>query len=333
MADPGTDLAVLKIIGGGRFEPIEMADSDRVEVGDLVLAVGNPFGVGQTVTMGIISGPLRGRIGKAKHQVFLQTDAAINPGNSGGPLISMSGRLIGINTIILSKSGGSHGIGFAIPSNLAQLVLDSALRGDSRVVWPWIGADLHPVRRDLAQGLGLRRIAGAFVNSVSRNGPAQRAGLMPQDVIVKVDGIDIDDPRLVLYRLALRGIGKRSTLEVIRRGRPVSVTMDITAPPKQSADDVLVLDGNHPLQGATVANISPDMAEERGIAEGIGVLVTAVARNSRVADSLRVDDVIVELLGQRITSVEQIRGLVDTPDRVWPIVVIRDGRRIRGVVR
>ena len=187
--DEKTDIAVLRIEGGdGKFPFLEFTDSDTVEVGDLVLAIGNPFGVGQTVTSGIVSALARSEIGQSDAQVFIQTDAAINPGNSGGALIDMTGRLVGINTAIFSRTGGSHGIGFAIPSNLVRLHVDSALAG-RKVERPWLGAKLETVTRDVAESLGLQRVAGALVAKVSEKTPAAEAGLRVRDVIVAVRSV------------------------------------------------------------------------------------------------------------------------------------------------
>ena len=214
--DDKSDIAVLRIEGGdGRFPHLEFADSDGIEVGDMVLAIGNPFGVGQTVTSGIISALGRTRVTRSDAQVFIQTDAAINPGNSGGALVDMAGRVVGINTAIFSRSGGSHGIGFAIPSNLVKLVVDSAVSGKT-LERPWLGAKLDAVTRELAERLKLERVAGALVVRLYDKGPAAEAGLQAGDVIVTVDGHEVDDARAVLYRLTTRGIGNRAKIEVVR---------------------------------------------------------------------------------------------------------------------
>ena len=197
--DEKNDIAVLRLSGGdGHFPVIAFEDSDTLEVGDLVLAIGNPFGVGQTVTSGIISALARTEIGASDAQVFIQTDAAINPGNSGGALVDMSGKLVGINTAIFSRSGGSNGIGFAIPSNLIKIYLDSALSG-KKLEKPWLGAKLEAVTREIAEGLSLDRITGAVVTRVNNAGPAADAKLQPGDVIMRVDGYEVTDGRGVLY--------------------------------------------------------------------------------------------------------------------------------------
>ena len=202
LRDPRTDLAVLKLKNATDLEVLQLGDSEALQVGDLVLAVGNPFGVGQTVTQGIVSALARTQVGISDYQFFIQTDAAINPGNSGGGLIDMSGRLVGINTAIFSKSGGNVGIGFAIPSSMAQVVLNSAKSGSTKVVRPWLGARLQPVDGEIASSLGLTRPSGVLVTSVYDNGPAAMAGLKRGDAILAVDGQAVDNPgclRLPFY--------------------------------------------------------------------------------------------------------------------------------------
>ena len=216
LRDPRTDLAVLKIKSPEKLPSIEIGDSDGLEVGDIVLAIGNPFGVGQTVTQGIVSALARTQVGISDYQFFIQTDAAINPGNSGGALVDMQGRLVGINTAIFSRSGGNQGIGFAIPANMLKLVVQSARSGGNTVQRPWFGARLQGVTTDMAEGLGLARPAGALVVSTVENGPAAEAGVKRGDVITAVDGIEIDDPEGFGYRYATKGITGKTTLSLVR---------------------------------------------------------------------------------------------------------------------
>ena len=217
LRDPRTDLAVLKLNNGKDLKALELGDSDRLEVGDIVLAIGNPFGVGQTVTQGIVSALARTQVGVGDAQSFIQTDAAINPGNSGGALVDMQGRLIGINTAIFSRSGGSHGIGFAIPAAMVRVVVDSAKAGATTVRRPWFGARLQALTADVADGLGLDRPAGSVVASVVEKGPAAEAGLRRSDVILAVDGVGVDDPEAFGYRFATRPIGGTASLTVLAR--------------------------------------------------------------------------------------------------------------------
>src|SRR5216683_4016952 len=205
LKDSRSDLAVLRLKAHNeRFPALEFADSDALAVGDLVLAIGNPFAVGQTVTHGIVSAVARTQVGITDYQFFIQTDAAINPGNSGGALVDLGGRLVGINTAIFSRSGGSQGIGFAIPVNMVRAVVASARSGGSVVKRPWLGAKLQAVTPDIAEGLGLKRPAGALIASVSASSPAGRAGLKTSDLIFTMDGQTIEDPNAFDYRFATK---------------------------------------------------------------------------------------------------------------------------------
>jgi len=327
LQDEKTDIAVLRIEGNGAvFPTLEFADSDAVEVGDMVLAIGNPFGVGQTVTSGIISALARTEVARSDAQVFIQTDAAINPGNSGGALVDMQGRLVGINTAIYSRTGGSHGIGFAIPSNLVRLYVNSALTGQ-KVERPWLGARLEPVTRDIAESLGLARVAGALVMRVYANGPAAEAGLEPGDVIIAVDGFEVADSRGIYYRLVTRGIGNTARLDVIRKGRRISLTLPLRAAPEPTREDVRNLSGPHPFDGARVANLLPSMAEELGLEDQEGVVVVLSVRNgSTAANIFRPGDIIVRVGDQRIETVNDLDRVLAQRPRIWQITLKREDR-------
>ena len=325
--DDKSDIAVLRIEGGdGRFPFLEFEDSDSLEVGDMVLAIGNPFGVGQTVTSGIISALARSDVGASDAQIFIQTDAAINPGNSGGALIDMNGRVVGINTMIFSQSGGSVGIGFAIPSNLVRVYAESALAG-RKVERPWLGAKLETVTREMAEGLGLDRISGAVVTRISNGGPAARAGLQPGDVIMRVDGIDAADPRGVYYRLTTKGVGQTAKLSLLRKGHPVDVDVALLSPPHGGKDDIKNLSGPHPLDGARVSNILPALADEMSLDETEGVVILSV-RNGSVAESLgfRRGDIVIEVGDAKITDVKQLEDAVSNRRRRWSMSVKRGGQ-------
>ena len=326
--DDKTDIAILKIENGDhRFPTLEFEDSDTLEVGDMVLAIGNPFGVGQTVTSGIVSALARSEIGNSDSQIFIQTDAAINPGNSGGALVDMSGKLVGINTMIFSQSGGSQGIGFAIPSNLVRLYAQGAAEG-RKVERPWLGARLETVTRDTADALGLDRIAGAVVARVSDKGPAARAGLLAGDVITSIDGFEVGDARAVQYRLTTRGIGSTVKVGVIRKGQPRTVDLTLVAAPQPGRDDVRNLAGQHPLDGARVSNILAGVADELGIDEADGVVVLSVRRSSTAARlGFQPGDVIVEINQQKVASVGDLDGLLATRQRMW-LVAVRRGDKV-----
>ena len=328
--DEKSDIAVLRIEGGdGRFPHLEFEDSDAVEVGDLVLAIGNPFGVGQTVTSGIISALARTEVGNSEAQVFIQTDAAINPGNSGGALIDMAARVVGINTAIFSRSGGSHGVGFAIPSNMVKLIVDSAVAG-RKLERPWLGAKLDAVTREMAEAMGLARVAGAIVNRLYEVGPAAEAGLQAGDVIVAVDGHEVSDARAILYRLTTRGIGNRCRLDIWRKGKQLSVDVALRAAPQAGKDDVRNLSGAHPFDGARVANILPGTAEELGIGDQEGVVILQVRPESKAARiGFQAGDVIQQVGGTKIETVSGLEGVLKERQQVWLVVLKRGNQTVR----
>src|SRR5215813_7553525 len=307
LQDEKSDLAVLKIEGGeGRFPYLEFEDSDRAEVGDLVLAIGNPFGVGQTVTSGIISALGRTEVTETEAQVFIQTDAAINPGNSGGALVDMAGRVVGINTAIFSRSGGSHGIGFAIPSNMVKLVVESAIAG-RKLERPWLGAKLDTMTREIAEAMGIARVAGAIVTRLYDTSPAAQAGLETGDVIVAVDGYEVADARAVLYRLTTRGVGNRCHLDIVRKGRQRSLEIALHAAPQAGKDDVRNLSGAHPFDGARVSNILPAVADELGLEDQEGVVILQVRPDSKAARiGFQPGDVIQQVGRNKIETVGEL---------------------------
>lgn len=328
--DSKTDIAILKILNDDEvFPTLELEDSDTLEVGDLVLAIGNPFGVGQTVTSGIVSAVSRSQVGRNDAQVFIQTDAAINPGNSGGALVDMAGKLVGINTLIFSRSGGSNGIGFAIPSNLVRLYVDSAREGKT-VQRPWIGARLENVTRDVADALGLTRISGALVSRISDAGPAERAGLTPGDVITHVDDFEVNDARSARYRMTTRGIGKSVRLTLLREGRPKTVRLKLTAAPKPKRGDIRNLVGDHPFDGARMANLLPSLTDEYDIDAEDGVLVLSVRRNSIAARlGLRAGDVVTRIGRRDIRDLRDLERAVARRERLWRLQLKRRGKTIR----
>jgi len=337
LKDEKTDLAILRIKNpnGTQFPAIPFGDSDQLEVGDIVLAIGNPFGVGQTVTQGIVSALARTRVGVTDYQFFIQTDAAINPGNSGGALIDMHGRLVGINTAIYSRSGGSNGIGFAIPSNMARLVADSAETGDGSVRRPWLGASLQAVTADIADSLGLDRPVGALVTNVISGGPAQTAGLRVGDLILSVDGATISDPDTFGYRFVTKGIGGTVRLGVLRNGREQEVEIALRAPPETVPRDERVIGGYSPFTGARVANLSPAVAEELGIDdETEGVVVIGIDQRSPAARvGIRPGDVIVEVNRETIANTEALDRLARSDTRSWRITINRNGQLVRMAFR
>src|SRR4051795_2354578 len=253
LKDSRTDLAVLRLKDTKeRFPTLDFANSDELLVGDVVLAIGNPFGVGQTVTHGIISALARTQVGITDYQFFIQTDAAINPGNSGGALVDMTGRLAGINTAIFSRSGGSQGIGFAIPANMVRVVVASAKSGGKAVKRPWLGARLQAVTPEIAETLGLRLPNGALVANVAPGSPAARAGLKLSDLIVAIDGQQIDDPNAFDYRFATRPLGGAAQIDVLRAGKTVKLTIPLETAPDTGRDEIVLTAPGSPFQGAKI---------------------------------------------------------------------------------
>ena len=335
LTDQRTDLAVLRLETEGEetFAHIVFADSDQAQVGDLVLAIGNPFGVGQTVTSGIVSAAARTRVGITDYQFFIQTDAAINPGNSGGALVDTQGRLVGINTAIFSRSGGSQGIGFAIPSNMVRVVVESALQG-GRVRRPWLGMEVQSLTPDLASALGLERPRGALVVSVSANGPAAAAGLRDADVILSVDGREVADASAFQYRIATRGVEGEAAFEVWRNGRRLKREMALRPPPEDPPRNTAKLGGDHPLAGATVENLSPAVAEELRMTETSGVVVRETESYSPARRiGLRPGDIIVEVDDQRIARVRDLERATRAQRRIWRLAVKRGSDILRTAIR
>lgn len=329
LRDEKTDLAVLKIGNAGdRFEALDFSDSDDLEVGDLVLAIGDPFGVGQTVTSGIVSAVARTDIGVSDLSFFIQTDAAINPGNSGGPLVDMRGDIVGLNSAIFSRSGGSHGIGFAIPSNMVRSVVGQALAGSTEVERPWIGASFQRVTPDIAESLGLDRPRGALVTNVELRSPAEKAGLERGDLVLRINGRRISNPAALEYRLAVLGVGTDARLVILRRGQRFQLTVALMSAPETVRPDMSMIDGPSPLAGATVANLSPRLAQRLGLrTNGEGVVVVDVAPRSAAARMrLQPGDVVRSVQGRTITSVDILEEQVSQNRRLWRLTIDRKGR-------
>lgn len=336
LADERTDLAVLKIdYEGPPLPALQFRDSDSLEVGDLVLAIGNPFGVGQTVTSGIVSALARTQVGATDYQFFIQTDAAINPGNSGGALVTMDGQLVGINTAIFSQSGGSIGIGFAIPSNMVQAVVEAAVGGNAGIERPWLGASLQAVTSDLAESLGLDRPGGALVQQTYPGGAAERAGLRSGDVIYSVDGVDVFDPQAVRYRLATKGVGGRIEVGYRRNGRTATARVALEVAPEDPARNMAELSGRHPFSGATVGNLSPAFAEELRLDPFLrGVVVLRIQRGSS-AHRLRIQpgDIIRAIGTNEVKDVDELQDLTSGRRAEWEFTIERGGERFSARVR
>lgn len=330
LKDSRTDLAVLRIKDSKeKFATLDFANSDELLVGDVVLALGNPFGVGQTVTHGIVSALARTQVGITDYQFFIQTDAAINPGNSGGALVDLSGRLAGINTAIFSRSGGSQGIGFAIPANMVRVVVASAKSGGKAVKRPWLGARLQAVTPEIAESLGLRLPSGALVANVAPGSPAARAGLKLSDLIVAIDGQAIDDPNAFDYRFATRPLGGNAQIDVQRGGKTVKVNIPLEIAPDTNRDEITI-SARSPFQGARVANISPAVAEELRLdSNAEGVVVIDLEDGAPAAGvGFQKGDIILAVNSQKIARTSDLDKAAKASARVWRIVVVRGGQQI-----
>ncbi|MPY71626.1 MAG: Do family serine endopeptidase [Alphaproteobacteria bacterium] len=334
LTDARTDIAVLRIDAGGKKLPyLKLRSTDDLEVGDLVLAIGNPFGVGQTVTGGIVSALARAAAGVSDFSFFIQTDAAINPGNSGGALVTMDGRLAGINTAIYSRSGGSQGIGFAIPADMVRAVLAGALN-DARIVRPWFGGAGQELTADVARSIGLDRPGGVIVTEIHRGGPAARAGLRVGDVIAAINGREVADPNALRFRIATLPVGEAAALSVLRQGRALSLALPLEAPPETPPRDATELAGRNPFAGATVANLSPALADELSLDPmQRGVIVMKVDRRAPAGRiGIRPGDVVVSINGAEIATVDSLEAVLRRPADRWTISVRRDGRMLSVVI-
>jgi Do/DeqQ family serine protease len=334
LKDQRSDLAVLRLKAQGeRFPALEFGDSDALQVGDIVLAIGNPFAVGQTVTHGIVSALARTQVGVTDYQFFIQTDAAINPGNSGGALVDLAGKLVGVPTAIYSRSGGSQGIGFAIPANMVRVVVASAKSGGGVVRRPWLGARLQAVTPDIADGLGLRRPAGALIAAVTPASPAARAGLRSGDVITSVDGQPVDDPNAFDYRFVTKPLGGQARLNVLRGGREFAATVALETPPDQPHDEIMIR-GRSPFQGARVSNLSPAVADTLRIDPALeGVVVLEVTQGSAAQSfGLQRGDIVLQINGQNIAKTRDLERLTSQQSRVWRITIQRGSEKISAVV-
>jgi serine protease Do len=336
LSDERTDLAVLQIDTKGEKLPfLELRDSDEVEVGDLVLAIGNPFGVGQTVTSGIVSAVARSSVNISDIRSFIQTDAAINPGNSGGALVTLDGRLAGINTAIISPrsgagTGGNVGIGFAIPANMVGAVVRAALT-TGRIARPTLGIGGQDVTADIARARGLDRIGGVIVSTVQPDSPAAGVGIKAGDVILKINGREVSDIQDLRFRLATMPVGGKVKLTIIR-GKE---TVEVEVPLKEAAaateiENAVTLTGNHPLAGAQVTKLTAGVAEQLSMRGNRGIVIVKVNPGSIAARrGFKPKDVLLQVNGVALDSVDELRQALAQSQGMWNIVGSRDGTAFR----
>ena len=334
-SDERTDLAVLKVDPKGeRLPTLPIGDSDALQVGDLVLAIGNPFGVGQTVTSGIVSGLARTAIGVSDFRSFIQTDAAINPGNSGGALVDVDGKLVGINTAIYSRSGGSVGLGFAIPTSMVRAVVEGAKSGKP-ITRAWLGASGQPVTAEIAQAAGLDRPRGVLVKEVSADSPAAQAGVRAGDVIVAISGHEVDDPEDLRFRVATLPAGAPVPLTLWRAGKQQETSATLVTPPETPSRDTQTLEGRHPLAGVTVSNLNPAIAEEMSLDMTTRGVVISDVRDRSAAQriGLQKGDLLVSLNNKPLPTVAALRQVVNAASSPWTLSVKRGNQTLSVTVR
>ena len=334
LKDDRVDLAVLKIKSKDAFPALPIGDSDAVDVGDLVLAIGDPFGVGQTVTSGIVSALARNKVGVSDFGFFIQTDAAINPGNSGGGLINMKGELIGINSAIFSKGGGSNGIGFAIPANMVKVFIAAAESGKP-FERPYVGATFDPVTSAVAEAVGVTKVRGAIVTKVIENGPADVAGLKPGDVVVAVNGQPVEHPDALNYRLTTAGLGNNARLTVLQNGKEREVSLALNGLPETSPKDEVTIQGRNPFSGAIVANLSPKLADKLRLPlDSVGVVIEDIKQGSPAARlGFAPHDVIVAVNEVDVTKTKDLQDVINEDPSLWRVEIERNGQRIRQIFR
>lgn len=339
LKDTPSDLALLRVDAKGEKLPfVTLKPSESLEVGDLVLAIGNPFGVGQTVTSGIVSALARSSLNINDFNFFIQTDAAINPGNSGGPLVAMDGSVVGINSAIYSRDGGSLGIGFAIPSEMVASVITAgkAGAGDKGIVRPWLGVTAQMVTTDVADSLGLDRPRGALILSLHSASPLAKAGIKVSDVAVSINGKDIHDPSEMKFRMATVPIGGKATVEIMRQGQRMTFEVEAIAPPDVPARKETTITGNSPLTGVVIANINPAVAVELGILGETeeGVIVTDVKQNASGFRIVSPGDILVQINDTKIKMVDDVRKAVAKANgQGFALIISRQGQTRKIFVR
>lgn len=326
LGDPEADLAVIRLAEAEDLPALEIADSDGAEVGDLVLAVGNPFGVGQTVSSGIVSALARGGAVRGGGGYFIQTDAPINPGNSGGALVDMEGRLLGINTSILTRSGGSNGIGFAIPANLVRQYVEQAAAGETRLRRPWAGIAVQTVDWSLAEALGLDVPKGVLVLEMHPQSPYVAAGVLAGDAVVAFDGAPVDSGSEMRFRMLSRGIGSRAEVSLLRDGEEMTLTVPMAPAPDDPPRDARRLETGNALDGLSVANVNPAVIQEFDLSI-VSRGVVAIAVEGRSAHTqLRPGDIILAVNGERVENSATMERLASSLASDWLIEFERDGQ-------
>lgn len=340
LKDIASDLALLKVnTDDVEFPFVRLKPSETLEVGDLVLAIGNPFGMGQTVTSGIVSAQGHSTLNINDFNFFIQTDAAINPGNSGGPLVSMDGGVVGINTAIYSRSGGSMGLGFAVPSEMVASVIAAHLNGqtgDRGIIRPWLGVQVQDVTADIAASLDMGKPRGALIAGLHKASPLKEAGVEVGDVVIAVNEYTLRDSAELKFRMAMVPIGKAASVTLFRAGAKKTLDIKTIAPPEIPPRNEIVLEGNHILKGAVVGNINPAVELELGlIGDEHGVVVMEMPRRSYAVRAVNRGDILLEINGAEVKEPKDVDRLLlaGLGKDVVQILLKRDGQVVRMYLR
>ena len=329
LGDEESDLAILQIEGASDLPSLTLRDSDTAEVGELVLAIGNPFGVGQTVSSGIISGLARsGGANGSGFGYFIQTDAPINPGNSGGALIDMAGRLVGVNTQIVTRSGGSNGIGFAIPSNLVAAFMSQARDGAASFRRPWAGLAGQPVDQDIADMLDLDRPEGIIISGLHPASPFADAGFAPGDIIVAVDGAPVNSPAEMVFRMSVVGDGRTATITRIRNGRARDLDVALILPPEIPPRQERRLGDNSAIPGLMLVQINPAVIAQFNLPlDAEGVMIQETGPYGRRL-GLQAGDIVLRVDRREVRSSRDAARALGNAKRGTRLDLIRGGRRL-----
>jgi serine protease Do len=334
-ADPKSDVALIKIDVDHELPTVEMGDSEALDVGEWVIAIGNPFGLNQTVTVGVVSATGRSRVGINEYENFIQTDAAINPGNSGGPLLNIRGQVVGINSALYSRTGGYMGIGFAIPINMAKYI-NEQLMAQGKVTRGYLGVGIQDVDEGLAESFGLDKAGGVLITDVQDDTPASRAGIQSQDVIVRLDGTDLKDTQDLRNRIAQTIPGTTVALGIVRDGKSIELEAKIGEQPANFGVASRSMPDRNPLSpfGLVVQELTPDLAEQLGFKGREGVVISEVAPGSPAAEiGLRSGYLIEEVQKEKVTSLQELRQVMEQSESTDSVLLrVRVGQNSRYVV-
>ena len=338
-ADPKTDIAVVRI-DASSLPTLKWGDSEKLQVGEFVLAIGNPYGLSHTVTMGIISAVGRANVGIADYEDFIQTDAAINPGNSGGPLVNIKGELIGINTAIFSRTGGYQGIGFAVPSNMVRLVMDQLVQR-GKIIRGWIGVTIQELTPELSQKFGLKKSNGALVSDVAKDSPAAKAGIIRGDVILEFNGKEVKDVSSLRNMVAQSKTGSEVSMKILRSGKEYTVKVIIVEMPREIAEVVpsqLPNDSEaEALTGLTVMDLTKEIARQLGLyKDEKGVVVVKVEPGSPADEAeMKKGDIIKEIDKKKVDNLGDFNRIASNikKDETVLLFINRGGKRFYVILK